>query len=148
MPDGDPAGWPDRERAMTIEGFSSLREFIRRAVRLNGAPNDVLAALENQVRLRHELLLDAWPEMRNRGTAVTDVTDRESARARQLVDEVLQAEGAEAATLWRAQNPVARALIEMIVQEVAAYHKAPRARPMVGREEEMRAAGIRQILRG
>ena len=104
-----------------------MREFIRRAVRqLNGVPNDVLTTLENQIRLHHELLLDAWDEMRDRGTAVSRVTDREYERARQLVDEVPQAKGEEVATLWRDQNPVAQALIEMIAQEVAAYHEEPR----------------------
>jgi hypothetical protein len=105
---------------MTVEGFASLREFIRRAVRqINGAPNDVLSTLENQVRLHHELVLDAWDEMRSRGAAVIHVTDREYERARQLVNEILQAEGPEAVTLRRAQDPVARAIIEMIAQEVA-----------------------------
>lgn len=105
---------------MTVEGFASLREFIRRAVRqINGAPHDVLSTLENRVRLDHELLLDAWDEMRSRGAAVIHVTDREYERARQLVNEILPAEGAEAVTLRRAQDPIARAVIEMIAQEVA-----------------------------
>jgi len=105
---------------MTVEGFASLREFIRRAVRqINGVPNDVLSTVENQVRLHHELVLDAWDEMRSRGAAVIHVTDREYERARQLVNEILQAEGPEAVTLRRAQDPVARAIIEMIAQEVA-----------------------------
>jgi hypothetical protein len=105
---------------MTVEGFASLREFIRRAVRqINGVPNDVLSTLENQVRLHHELVLDAWDEMRSRGAAVIHVTDREYERARQLVNEILPAEGPEAVTLRRAQDPVARAIIEMIAQEVA-----------------------------
>jgi DNA-binding MurR/RpiR family transcriptional regulator len=112
---------------MTVEGFASLREFIRRAVRqLSGVPNDVLSTVENQVRLHHELLLDAWDEMRDRGTAVSHVTDREYERARQRVNEVLQAEGEEAATRCRDLNTVARALIEMIAQEVAAYHEKAR----------------------
>jgi len=112
---------------MTVGGFASLREFIRRAARqLNGVPNDVLTALEKQVRLHHELLLDAWDEMRDRGTAVGHVTDREYELARQLVNEVLQAEGERGATLWRGQNPVARALIEMIAQEVVAHHEEQR----------------------
>jgi hypothetical protein len=85
---------------MTVEGLASLREFIRRAVRqINGVPNDVLSTLENQVRLHHELVLDAWDEMRSRGAAVIHVTDRDYERARQLVSEILQAEGAEAVTL-------------------------------------------------
>ena len=97
-----------------------MREFIRRAVRqINGVPNDVLSTLENQVRLHHELVLDAWDEMRSRGAAVIHVTDREYERARQLVNEILPAEGPEAVTLRRAQDPVARAIIEMIAQEVA-----------------------------
>jgi len=105
---------------MTVEGFASLREFIRRAVRqINGVPNDVLSTLENQVRLHHELVLDAWDEMRSRGAAVIHVTDREYERARRLVNEILPAEGPEAVTLRRAQDPVARAIIEMIAQEVA-----------------------------
>lgn len=130
MHDGDRARRPDSERPMTVEGFASLREFIRRAVRqLNGVPNDVLSTLENQVRLHCELLLEAWDEMRDRGTAVSHVSDREYERARQLVSEVLQAEGEEAATFWRDQNPVSRALIEMIAQEVAAYLEEPRRSP-------------------
>jgi hypothetical protein len=105
---------------MTVEGFASLRELIRRAVRhIDGVPDAVLSTLENQVRLHHELLLDAWDEMRSRGAAVMHVTDREYERARQLVDEILQAEGAQAVTLRTAQDPVARAIIEMIAQEVA-----------------------------
>jgi uncharacterized protein YbjT (DUF2867 family) len=105
---------------MTVEGFASLREFIRRAVRqINGVPNDVLSTLENQVRLHHELVLDAWDEMRSRGAAVIHVTDRDYARSRQLVNEILQAEGAEAVTLRRTPDLVARAIIEMIAQEVA-----------------------------
>lgn len=105
---------------MTVEGFASLREFIRRAVRqMNGVPNDVLSTLENRVRLHHELVLDAWDEMRSRGAAVIHVTDREYERARRLVNEILQGEGAEAATLRTTQDPVARAIIEMIAQEVA-----------------------------
>jgi transposase InsO family protein len=112
---------------MTVGGFASLREFIRRAVRqLNGVPNDVLTALEKQVRLHHELLLDAWDEMRDRGTAVSHVTDREYELARQLVNEVLQAEVKRVATLWRDQNPVAQGLIEMIAQEVVAHHEEQR----------------------
>jgi hypothetical protein len=112
---------------MTIEGFASLREFIRRAMRqLNGSPDNVLSTLENQVRLHHELLLGAWDEMRDRGSAVSHVTDRDYDRARQLVNEVPQAEGEEAATRGRDQDAVARALIEMIAQELAAYHDRPR----------------------
>jgi hypothetical protein len=112
---------------MTAGGFASLREFIRRAVRqLNGVPNDVLTALEKQVRLHHELLLDAWDEMRDRGTAVSRVSDGEYELARQLVNEVLQAEVKRVATLWRDQNPVAQGLIEMIAQEVVAHHEEQR----------------------
>ena len=97
-----------------------MREFIRRAVRqINGVPNDVLSTLENQVRLHHELVLDAWDEMRSRGAAVIHVTDRDYARSRQLVNEILQAEGAEAVTLRRTPDLVARAIIEMIAQEAA-----------------------------
>ena len=97
-----------------------MREFIRRAVRqINGVPNDVLSTLESRVRLHHELVLDAWDEMRSRGAAVIHVTDREYERARQLVNEILQAEGAEAVTLRRTQDLVARAIIEMIAQEAA-----------------------------
>jgi hypothetical protein len=104
---------------MTVEGLASLREFIRRAVRqINGVPNDVLSTLENQVRLHHELVLDAWDEMRSRGAAVIHVTDRDYERARQLVSEILPAEGTEAVTLRRSQDAVARAIIEMIAQEV------------------------------
>src|SRR4030095_11580640 len=99
---------PDSERSMSVEGFASLREFIRRAVRqINGVPNDVLSTLENQVRLHHELVLDAWDEMRSRGAAVIHVTDREYERARQLVNEILPAEGPEDVNLRRAQDPVA-----------------------------------------
>jgi hypothetical protein len=91
---------------MSVEGFASLREFIRRAVRqINGVPNDVLSTLENQIRLHHELLLDACDETRSRGAAVIHATDRECERARQLVNEILHAEGAEAVTLRRAQDP-------------------------------------------
>ena len=139
---------------MTVEGFASLREFIRRAVRqINGVPNDVLSTLENQVRLHHELLLDAWDEMRDRGAAVIHVTDREYERTRQLINEVLQAEGAEAATLRRAQNPVARAIIEMIAQEVTAHHQEPRLlRPWSSRTEgdsrEVRQPGHTEIVGG
>jgi len=131
-----------------------LREFIRRAVRqINGVPNDVLSTLENQVRLHHELLLDAWDEMRDRGAAVIHVTDREYERTRQLINEVLQAEGAEAATLRRAQNPVARAIIEMIAQEVTAHHQEPRLlRPWSSRTEgdsrEVRQPGHTEIVGG
>jgi len=139
---------------MTVEGFASLREFIRRAVRqINGVPNDVFSTLGNQVRLHHELLLDAWDEMRDRGAAVIDVTDRGYERARQLVDEILQAESAEAASLGRAQNQVARAIIEMIAQEVTAHHPEPRLlRPWssrtVGDSREVRQPGHTEIVGG
>ena len=112
---------------MTVGGFASLRELVRRVARqLNGVPNDVLVALENQLRVHHELLLDAWDEMKHRGAAVNRVANHEYERARQLVNEVLQAEGERVATLWRDQNAVARGLIEMIAQEVTAYHEEQR----------------------
>jgi hypothetical protein len=138
---------------MTVEGFASLREFIRRAVRqINGVPNDVLSTLENQVRLHHELLLDAWDEMRDRGAAVIHVTDSEYERTRQLINEILQAEGATAATLRRAQNPVARAIIEMIVQEVTAHQEPRLLRPWSSRTEgdsrEVRQPGHTEIVGG
>ena len=76
---------------MTVEGFSRLREEIRRAVRqLNSTPNDVFEMIESQVRVDHELLLDAWDEMRHRGAAVHRVAKSEYNRTRQLINEVLQ----------------------------------------------------------
>jgi len=118
---------PDNRRAMTVEGFAGFREVIRRAVRqLNGEPNDVLESIENHMRAHHELLLAAWDELRQRGAAVTHVTKPEYDRAFEVVNDVLQAKGKDVAALWRDQNPVAKALIDLIAQEVKAYHEQPR----------------------
>jgi len=112
---------------MTVEGFAGFREVIRRAVRqLNGEPNDVLESIENHMRAHHELLLAAWDELRQRGAAVTHVTKPEYDRAFEVVNDVLQAKGKDVAALWRDQNPVAKALIDLIAQEVKAYHEQPR----------------------
>lgn len=111
---------------MTVEGFASFREFIRRAVRqLNGAPNDVREAVENQIRVHHELLLAAWDELRHRGAAVTHVTKSEYDRSCQLVNEVLPAKGKDVGANWRDPHLVAKALIELIAQEVKAYQRKP-----------------------
>src|SRR5213594_2573829 len=102
---------------MTVEGFAGFREVIRRAVRqLNGAPNDVLEAVENHVRVHQELVLGAWDELRQRGAAVTRVTKAEYDRSCQLVNDI--------AVIWRDPHPVAKALIKLIAQEVKAYQEA------------------------
>jgi hypothetical protein len=112
---------------MTVEGFTVFREVIRRAVRqLNGAPNDVLEVIENHRRVHHELLLAAWDELRHRGAAVTHVTKSEYDRSCELVNDVLRAKGKDVAALRHDQNPVAKALIDLIAQEVKAYHEQPR----------------------
>ena len=109
---------------MTVEGFAGFREVIHRAVRqLNGAPNDVFEAVENHVRLHYDLLLAAWDELRHRGAAVTHVTESEYDRSCQLVNDVLQAKGKDVAAIWRDPAPVAKALIDLIAQEVKAYHE-------------------------
>ena len=114
---------------MTVEGFAGLREFVRRAVRqLDGAPDGVLEAVDNHIRVHHELLLAAWDEMRHRGAAVTHVTESEYDRSRQLVGEVLQAKGQDIAAIWRDPDPVAKALIVLVVQEVSAYQRTPARR--------------------
>ena len=96
---------PDNRRAMTVEGFAVFREVIRRAVRqLNGAPNDVLEAIENHMRVHHELLLAAWDELRHRGAAVTHVTKSEYDRSFELVNDVLQAKGKDVVALRRDQT--------------------------------------------
>jgi hypothetical protein len=109
---------------MTVEGFAGFREVIRRAVRqLNGAPNDVLETVENHIRVDHELLLAAWDELRLRGAAVIHVTESEYDRSCQLVNEVLPAKGKEVAAIWRDPDPVAKALVDLIAQEVTAFQK-------------------------
>jgi hypothetical protein len=112
---------------MTVEGFASFREVIRRAVRrLNAAPpSDVLEAVESHVRVHHEALLAAWDELRHRGAAVTHVTKSEYDRACQLVNEVLPANGKDVAAIWPDPHPVAKALIDLIAQEVTAYQGPP-----------------------
>jgi len=111
---------------MTVEGFAGFREFIRRAVRhLNGAPHDVLEAVENHMRVHHELLLAAWDELAHRGAAVTHVTKSEYDRSCQVVNGVLPAKGQDVATIWRDPHQVAKALIDLIAQEVEAYHRKP-----------------------
>ncbi|MGH7323497.1 MAG: hypothetical protein ACREJ9_02485 [Candidatus Rokuibacteriota bacterium] len=111
---------------MTVEGFAGFREVVRRAVRqLNGAPTDVLEAVENHMRGHHELLLAAWDELRHRGAAVTHVTKSEYDRSCQLVNDVLQAKGQDVAAIWRDPHPVAKAFIDLIAQEVKAYQRKP-----------------------
>jgi hypothetical protein len=111
---------------MTVEGFAGFRETIRRAVRqLNGAPNDVLEAVEHHIRVHHEVLLTAWDELRQRGAAVTHVTKSEYDRSCQLVNEVLSANGTGVAAIWRDPDPVAKALVALIAQEVTAYQQKP-----------------------
>jgi hypothetical protein len=112
---------------MTVEGFGSFREVVRRAVRhLNGAPN-VLESIENHLRAHHELLLAAWDELKHRGGAVTDVTKSEYDPAFESVNDVLQqAKGQDVAALRRDQNAIAKALVDLVAQEVNAYHKQPR----------------------
>lgn len=109
---------------MTVEGFASLREFIRRAVRqLDGAPNDVLEAVANHIRVHHDLLLPAWDELRHRGAAVVHLTTSECDRSSQLVNDVLQASGKDVPAIWRDPQPVAKAFIDLIAQEVNAYQR-------------------------
>jgi hypothetical protein len=123
-PADEPDRRPDNQRAMTVEGFASLRELIRRAVRqLDGAPDDVLEAAENHMRAHHDLLLSAWDELRHRGAAVTHLTTSERDRSCQLVDEVLQASGQDVPAVWRDPQPVAMAFIDLIAQEVKAYQR-------------------------
>jgi len=110
---------------MTVEGFASFREVIHRAVcQLDGAPQDVLEAVQNHVRVHQELVLGAWDELRQRGAAVTRVTKAEYDRSCQLVNDILQAKGNDIAVIWRDPHPVAKALIELIAQEVKAYQEA------------------------
>lgn len=112
---------------MTVEGFAGFREFVRRAVRqLNGAPTDVLAAVENHLRGHHELLLAAWDELRHRGAAVTHVPQAEYDRSFDLVATVLQAKGKDIAALGRDHTTVAKALIDLVAQEATAYRASPR----------------------
>lgn len=107
---------------MTVEGFAGFREIIRRAVRqLDGARNDVLETVENHVRLHQELVLAAWDELRHRGAAVTHVTKSEYDRSCQLVNDALQAKGRDVPVMWRDPHPVAKALIDLVEQEVKAY---------------------------
>jgi hypothetical protein len=111
---------------MTVEGFAGFRELVRRAVRqFDGAPNDVLDAVQNHLRAQHGLLLAAWDELRHRGAAVTHVSESEYDRFCQLVDEVLQATGEDAGASRRDPDPVAKALVHLIGQEVTAYHRKP-----------------------
>lgn len=111
---------------MTVEGFATFRELIRRAVRrLDGAPNDVLEAVEKHVRLHQELVLAAWDELRQRGAAVTHVTKSDHDRSCQLVNDALQANGKDVAAMWRDPDPVAKALIDLVAQEVKAYQGKP-----------------------
>jgi hypothetical protein len=112
---------------MTVEGFASFREVIRRAVRrLDAAPPDVLEAVENHMRVHHEALLAAWDELRHRGAAVTHVTKSEYDRSCQLVNDVLPAKGKDVAAIWPDPHPVAKALIDLIAQEVTAYQAKPK----------------------
>ena len=105
---------------MTVEGFAVFREVIRRAVR-QLAPNDVFEAVENHVRVHQELVLAAWDELRQRDAAVTHVTKSEYDRSCQLVSDVLQAKGKDIAAIRRDRHPVAKALIDLVAQEVKAY---------------------------
>src|SRR5438876_10118291 len=106
---------------MTVEGFAGFREVIRRAVRqLNGAPNDVLEAVENHVRVRQELVLGAWDELRQRGAAVTRVTKAEYDRSCQLVDDSLWAKGHGMWVIWLDPDAVAKARIGLMVPVVRA----------------------------
>jgi hypothetical protein len=109
---------------MTVEGFAGFREFVRRVVgQFDGAPDEVLEAVEDHLRVHHELLLAAWDEMRHRGAAVAHVTKSDYDRSCQLVNEVLQAKGQGIAAIWRDPDPVAKALIDLIAQEVNAYQR-------------------------
>ncbi|MGH7309284.1 MAG: hypothetical protein ACREK6_11370 [Candidatus Rokuibacteriota bacterium] len=111
---------------MTVEGFAAFREFIRRAVRqLDGAPDGVLAAVEDHMRVHHELLLAAWDELRHRGAAVTHLTTSEYDRSCRLVNDVLQASGKDVRAIWRDPQPVAKAFIDLIAQEVKTYQRKP-----------------------
>jgi hypothetical protein len=121
---------------MTVEGFVGLREVIRRAVRqLDGAPNDMLEAVENHVRVHQELVIDAWDELRQRGAAVTHVSKSAYDRYRQLVNDVLQANGKDIPAIWRDPHPVAKALIDLIAQEVKAYQDAVDRNSAEGRRD-------------
>jgi hypothetical protein len=112
---------------MTVEGFAGFREYVRRAVRqLDGAPTDVLAAVDSHLRGHHELLFASWDELRHRGAAVTHVPKAEYDRSFDLVDAVLQAKGKDIAALRRDQTTVAKALIDLVAQEATAYHASPR----------------------
>ena len=112
---------------MTVEGFTGFREVVRRAVRqLDGTPQDVLEAVQSHVRAHQELVLGAWDELRQRGAAVTHVTKSEYDRSCQLVSDILLAKGTDIAVNWRDPHPVAKALNELIAQEVKAHHEQPR----------------------
>ncbi|OLC60400.1 MAG: hypothetical protein AUG14_04040 [Candidatus Rokubacteria bacterium 13_1_20CM_2_68_19] len=112
---------------MTVEGFASFREVIHRAVcQLDGAPQDVLEAVQNHVRVHQELVIGAWDELRHRGGAVTHVTKSEYDRSFQLVSDIVLAKGADIPVIWRDPDPVAKALNELIAQEVKAHHQQPR----------------------
>ena len=112
---------------MTVEGFAGFREVIHRAVRqLDGAPQDVLEAVQNHVRVHQELVLGAWDELRHRGAAVTHVTKSEYDRSFQLVSDIVLAKGTGIPVIWRDPDPVAKALNDLIAQEVKAYHQQPR----------------------
>lgn len=54
------------------------------------------------------------------------VTKSEYDRTLELVNDVLPAKGKDVAALWLDQSPVARALIDLVEQEVKAYHEQPR----------------------
>ena len=112
---------------MTVEGFTGLREYVRRAVRqLDGAPTDVLAVVESHLRGHHELLFAAWDELKHRGAAVTYVPTGEYDGSFDLVDAVLQTKGEDIAALRRDQTTVAKALIDLVAQEATAYRASPR----------------------
>jgi len=112
---------------MTVGGFVGFREYVRRVVRqLDGAPTEVLAAVESHLRGHHELLFAAWDELRHRGTAVTYVPRAEYDRSFDLVEAILQAKGKDIAALRRDQTTVAKALIALVAQEATAYRASPR----------------------
>ena len=93
----------------------------------NGVPETVWAAVQEHIRTDPGILLDAWDELADMGSAARPHVKEQVTQARQLVDDVLHAVGDAAGDRARDAGPVARGLVVLMAREIVAYKQGRRA---------------------
>lgn len=106
----------------------------------NGAPEAVWAAMQDHIRTDPGILLDAWDEVTDLGSAARPHVKEQVTQAQQLANDVLHAIGDAAGNRRRDVDSVARGLVVLVAREIVAYKQGRQA---AGRVPSRRPMGRR-----